>query len=145
MIKEVRNTLLELGVPREKVHHEFFAPGGGGAYRAKGTPSAVAAQARPDAASSAVGTEAVAILDGIRHRFTVPPVARSWTPRSRQASAYPTHAGAACAVPVAPEWWRARRRCSSLQPEPWEIERGFILSCQAVPKSERLVIDYDAM
>ena len=29
--------------------------------------------------------------------------------------------------------------------EPWEIERGFVLTCQAVPKSERLVLDYDAM
>ena len=29
--------------------------------------------------------------------------------------------------------------------EPWEIERGFILTCQAVPKSERLVVDYDQM
>src|SRR5204862_924362 len=34
MIKEARNALIALGVPREKVHHEFFAPGGG-AYRAK--------------------------------------------------------------------------------------------------------------
>ena len=34
MIKEARNALIELGVPREKVHHEFFAPGGG-AYRGK--------------------------------------------------------------------------------------------------------------
>ena len=29
--------------------------------------------------------------------------------------------------------------------EPWEIERGFILTCQAVPKSDRLVLDYDQM
>jgi ring-1,2-phenylacetyl-CoA epoxidase subunit PaaE len=29
--------------------------------------------------------------------------------------------------------------------EPWEIERGFILTCQAVPKSARLVVDYDQM
>ena len=34
MIKEARNALLALGVPREQVHHEFFAPGGG-AYRGK--------------------------------------------------------------------------------------------------------------
>ena len=33
MIKETRNALFALGVPRERVHHEFFAPGGG-AYRA---------------------------------------------------------------------------------------------------------------
>ncbi len=29
MIKEARNALLALGMPREKVHFEFFAPGGG--------------------------------------------------------------------------------------------------------------------
>ena len=29
--------------------------------------------------------------------------------------------------------------------EPWEIERGFILTCQALPRTERLVVDYDAM
>ena len=29
--------------------------------------------------------------------------------------------------------------------EPWEIERGFILTCQAVPMSQRLVLDYDQM
>ena len=34
IIKETRNALLALGVPRERVHHEFFAPGGG-AYRVK--------------------------------------------------------------------------------------------------------------
>ena len=38
MIKETRNALFALGVARERVHHEFFAPGGG-AYRAMGTPS----------------------------------------------------------------------------------------------------------
>jgi ring-1,2-phenylacetyl-CoA epoxidase subunit PaaE len=29
--------------------------------------------------------------------------------------------------------------------EPWEIARGFILTCQAVPTSDRLVVDYDQM
>ena len=29
--------------------------------------------------------------------------------------------------------------------EPWEIEHGFILTCQAVATSGRLVIDYDHM
>ena len=34
---------------------------------------------------------------------------------------------------------------SQVSLEPWKIECGFILTCQAVPKSERLVLDYDAM
>jgi ring-1,2-phenylacetyl-CoA epoxidase subunit PaaE len=29
--------------------------------------------------------------------------------------------------------------------EAWEMERGFILTCQAVPKSDRIVLDYDQM
>jgi ring-1,2-phenylacetyl-CoA epoxidase subunit PaaE len=29
--------------------------------------------------------------------------------------------------------------------EPWEMEKGFILTCQAVPKTARVVVDYDAM
>jgi ring-1,2-phenylacetyl-CoA epoxidase subunit PaaE len=27
--------------------------------------------------------------------------------------------------------------------EPWETERGFILTCQASPKSSRIELDYD--
>ena len=27
--------------------------------------------------------------------------------------------------------------------EPWELARGFILTCQAVPTSARLVVEYD--
>jgi ring-1,2-phenylacetyl-CoA epoxidase subunit PaaE len=29
--------------------------------------------------------------------------------------------------------------------EPWEIEKGFVLTCQAKPTAGRLVVDYDAM
>ena len=41
MIKETRNALFELGVARERVHHEFFAPGGG-AYRRPPSPPVAA-------------------------------------------------------------------------------------------------------
>jgi ring-1,2-phenylacetyl-CoA epoxidase subunit PaaE len=29
--------------------------------------------------------------------------------------------------------------------EPWEMKRGFVLTCQAVPKSSKVVVDWDAM
>ena len=29
--------------------------------------------------------------------------------------------------------------------EPWELEAGFVLTCQAHPVSERVVVDYDQM
>ena len=29
--------------------------------------------------------------------------------------------------------------------EPWEMEKGFILTCQAIPTTPHLVIDYDQM
>jgi ring-1,2-phenylacetyl-CoA epoxidase subunit PaaE len=81
MIKEARNALLALGVPRERIHHEFFAPGGG-AYRATSpSPSPRVrgegrGQGQPPSPLPVVegrgegknpeGAEVVAILDGIR-------------------------------------------------------------------------------
>ena len=29
--------------------------------------------------------------------------------------------------------------------EPWEVEAGFVLTCQAHPKSARVVVDFDQM
>jgi ring-1,2-phenylacetyl-CoA epoxidase subunit PaaE len=148
MIKEVRNALFELGVPRDRVHHEFFAPGGG-AYRAKAapaeTPAPVAEEGRAES-SSAAGSEVVAILDGIRHRFVVPP--GSQVVDAALAAGirvpYSCRGGMCCTCRARVVEGRAEMLVNySL--EPWEIERGFILTCQAVPKSERLVVDYDAM
>jgi ring-1,2-phenylacetyl-CoA epoxidase subunit PaaE len=145
MIKEVRNTLLGLGVPRDRVHHEFFAPGGG-AYRAGAQPQ----PAQPQPALGDVGktrdTEAIAILDGIRHRFNVPAGAKLVDAALAAGIRVPysCKAGMCCTCRAKMVEGRAEMMVNySL--EPWEIERGFILTCQAVPKSERVVVDYDQM
>ncbi len=156
LIKDARNTLLALGVPRERVHHEFFAPGGG-AYRVSATgsdpsplpspqTSDVSREGSDPVSRRAKGTEAIAILDGIRHRFTVPPgghvVDAALAAGIRVP--YSCRGGMCCTC-------RARliegkvEMTVNYSLEPWEIERGFILTCQAVPKSDRLVVDYDQM
>jgi ring-1,2-phenylacetyl-CoA epoxidase subunit PaaE len=165
MIKNTRDTLLELGVPRERIHHEFFAPGGG-AYRAPSSrtsrgegqqiapaspvsaprPNPLPAEKRAEETSAPGATEAIAILDGMRHRFTVP---RGGHVVDAALAAgirvpYSCKGGMCCTC-------RARLvegqvvMTLNYSLEPWEMERGFILTCQAVPKSERLVVDYDQM
>ncbi len=168
MIKAAREALLEHGVPRERIHHELFAPvtpsprlrGEG-----RGLPSANAeGEMQPKAPTERVSaphpdplpteewregkhvTEAVAILDGIRHRFSVPPgghvVDAALAAGIRVP--YSCKGGMCCTC-------RARlvegkvEMTQNYSLEPWEMERGFILTCQSVPKSPRLVVDYDQM
>ena len=141
LIKETRNSLLELGVPREKIHHEFFAAGGG-AYRnvrvQVETPAAVT--------DTGGGTEAVAVLDGIRHRFTVPPCGKVVDAALAAGIRVPYSCkGGMCCTCRAKLVEGKARMLVNYSLEPWEIERGFILTCQAVPESGHLVLDYDQM
>jgi ring-1,2-phenylacetyl-CoA epoxidase subunit PaaE len=143
MIKEARNALLELGMPREKIHFEFFAPAGG-AYRQVKPPSP---QPSPQGErGQAPGTEAIAILDGIRHRFTVPPGGHVVDAALAAGIRVPYSCkGGMCCTCRARLIEGKAEMTTNYSLEPWEIERGFILTCQAVPKSERLVVDYDQM
>jgi ring-1,2-phenylacetyl-CoA epoxidase subunit PaaE len=145
MIKEARNALLGLGFERGKVHHEFFAPGGG-AYRKGGTEAPpLPAQERAEAAAPG-GAEAVAILDGIRHRFTVPPGARMVDAALAAGIRVPYSCkGGMCCTCRAKLVEGRAEMVTNYSLEPWEIERGFILTCQAVALSERIVVDYDQM
>jgi ring-1,2-phenylacetyl-CoA epoxidase subunit PaaE len=140
MIKETRNALFALGVPGERVHHEFFAPGGG-AYRA-----AAAAVRAPERAEEQQGTRAVAIIDGIRHAFVVPRGGHVVDAALAQGIRVPYSCkGGMCCTCRAKVIEGEVEMTTNYSLEPWEIARGFVLTCQAVPTSERLVVDYDQM
>lgn len=142
MIRDVRNALLEAGVPRERVHHEFFAP----AARTAGAVAAPVAEKQASAARPAEGVEAVAILDGIRHRFTVPPGVRVVDAALAAGIRVPYACkGGMCCTCRARLVEGKAEMAVNYSLEPWEIARGFILTCQAVPQSDRIVLDYDAM
>jgi len=149
MIKDVRNALLALGMPRERIHFEFFAAGGG-AYRSKAAPPPPLAPSHEgDAAGESgkvEGTETTAILDGMRHRFMVPPEGHVVDAALAAGIRVPYSCkGGMCCTCRAKLVEGKVEMTLNYSLEPWEIERGFILTCQAVPKSEKLVVDYDQM
>ncbi len=163
MIKEARAALLALGMPAGKVHFELFAPvGSSPSPRLRGegwgegqgqtpTPVSVAAPhpgllPAEERGEGIAGTEVVAILDGIRHRFTVQPGGKVVDAALAAGVRVPYSCkGGMCCTCRAKLVEGKAEMAVNYSLEPWEIERGFILTCQAVPKTERLVLDYDQM
>ncbi|MGE0697997.1 MAG: 2Fe-2S iron-sulfur cluster-binding protein, partial [Hyphomicrobiaceae bacterium] len=144
MIRDVRNALFALGFARDRVHHEFFAAGGG-AFRVPPPPSADT-MSPADVAQVHNGAEITAILDGQRHRFTARPdeAVVEAALRAGVRAPYSCKGGmcSTCRARVV-EGKAGMRVNYSL--EPWEVEKGFVLTCQAVPETPRLVVDYDQM
>lgn len=144
LIKDTRDALMELGLPRERIHHEFFAAGGG-AHREKPATVPTAEKTRV-AAGATTGAEVIAVLDGVRHRFAL---ASGQHVLDAAIAAgvrvpYSCKGGMCCTCRAKIVEGRAAMTVNySL--EPWEIEKGFILTCQAVAETPRLVVDYDAM
>jgi ring-1,2-phenylacetyl-CoA epoxidase subunit PaaE len=145
MIRELRNALFALGMPRDRVHHEFFAPGGG-AYRT--APEAGETGSTPERPSDAAprASTVEAILDGTRHRFDTAPgeTVMEAGLRAGLRIPYACKAGMCCTCRAhIVEGGATMRTNYSL--EPWEQAQGFTLTCQAIPTSARLVVDYDRM
>lgn len=146
LIKNVRTALFGLGVARERVHHEFFAAGGG-AYRTAATGDAAA---RPNAPArtpdSSAETEVVATLDGLIHRFAIQPgeTVIDAALRAGIRVPYACKGGMCCTCRAQVVSGEAVMKVNySL--EPWETAKGFVLTCQALARSPRLVLDYDQM
>ncbi len=141
MIKDVRNALFALGIPRDRVHHEFFAAGGG-AYR---KPAIPAPAALPQTESEKA-TEVTAILDGMRHHFSVPEGSHVVDAAIAAGVRVPYSCkGGMCCTCRARVVEGAAVMSTNYSLEPWEMDKGFILTCQAIPTTPRLVIDYDQM
>lgn len=140
MIRDLRAALIDIGLPRERVHHEFFAPVSGAA------PAVAHGSITSEKAAPAA--DVVAIVDGARHRLALAPgeTVLDAAIRTGLRIPYSCKAGMCCTCRARiVEGKGAMRVNYSL--EPWEIERGFTLTCQTVPDAStgRLVVDYDAM
>ncbi|MGH3488809.1 MAG: 1,2-phenylacetyl-CoA epoxidase subunit PaaE [Actinopolymorphaceae bacterium] len=143
MVEQLRGLLRSGGVPRERVHSELFHVGS----PPTPGPSPAAGSALPGVGAGAgVACEVTAIMDGRRSSFVLdqegPPVlegvlgVRSDAPFACRGGVCGT-----CRAKVR-EGTVTMDRCYALEPD--EVARGYVLTCQAHPTSERLVVDYDS-
>ena len=140
-IKEARNALFDLGLAKDSVHHEFFASRSGGPMPALTIPAA-----KPTATPVAGTIEAVAILDGQRHKFIMAPGQHVLEAALAAGIKAPySCTGGMCSTCRARVAEGAVKMTVNYSLEPWEMERGFVLTCQSVATTKTLVIDYDAM
>ena len=133
MVTGARDVLAELGVGRDKVHAELF-------YVDTPPPQPVRHEDAPDDD----GAQATIVLHGRSVTATIPRDAFVLDAAQKVRSDLPFACrGGVCGT------CRAKvvsgevdlQRNFALEPE--EIEAGFVLTCQSVPVSDELVIDYD--
>ena len=134
MIDEVGATLADLGLRPDQIHVERFVSALGGKPRPKPTP---VQNATPYATAGLV-------VDG---RRTDVPVAEgeSVLDAALRAGLDLPYAckGGMCSTCRARVLDGTAEMTLNFSLEPWEIEAGFVLTCQAHPTSRSVVIDYD--
>ncbi|HUB13195.1 MAG TPA: 1,2-phenylacetyl-CoA epoxidase subunit PaaE [Acetobacteraceae bacterium] len=133
MIEGLEKALADLGLPRERIHVERFTPGVGGRARPVVVPVAAAPKAM-----------ATVICEGAR--FEIPVAAGEAiidaALRAGRNLPFSCKGGMCCTC-------RARllegrvEMTVNYSLEPWETEAGYILTCQAQPLTQHVVVDYD--
>jgi ring-1,2-phenylacetyl-CoA epoxidase subunit PaaE len=134
MMDAAAAALAEMGVPADRILREYFLAGEGGHT------------APPVEVAPTPSTIAAIIVDGHRHEVPVP----ENTPIIDAAIAagldlpYSCRGGMCCTCRARLVDGKAEMAVNySLQQ--WEIDAGFILTCQARPLTDRLTLDYDAV
>ncbi|EHM02587.1 phenylacetate-CoA oxygenase/reductase, PaaK subunit [Acetobacteraceae bacterium AT-5844] len=138
MSEDVEATLREMGVPEERVHVERFVSAQGGRPQRKPVPTAAEVETAHRTASLIVDgnrrevkvAEGEAILDAaLRAGLDLPYACK----------------GGMCSTCRAKVVEGSVEMEVNYSLEPWETKAGFVLTCQAHPTSEHVVIDYDQM
>ncbi len=135
MIDELVGALVELGYDENCIHSERFRPG----LRGEATPRP-AVRATPKE-----GTEVAVIMDGQRQTFRMTPDDASILDAA-QSNGYElpySCKGGVCSTCRSLLTKGEVEMAVNYALEPWELEKGYILTCQASPKTNEIEIDFD--
>ena len=141
MIPEARRALIELGVERKKIRFERFT-----------TPETEQKAERRQSAdlTPAAVTDAPVIveiiLDGVRRTVELPNAEANIIDSAHAQGVelpYSCRGGMCCTCRSRVVEGKAEMAVNySL--EPWELEQGYVLTCQSRPASDKLVLDFDS-
>lgn len=137
MIDDVAAMLDSLGIRKDRIHFERFFQAG----EAPRAPRSAAAEA-----AAAHGVTVEVVLDGARKHFTVEAGDDNLVAAAeRQGLELPYSCkGGMCCTCRCKVAEGSAEMAVNYSLEPWEIDAGFTLACQARPTSDRLVLDFDA-
>ena len=136
MIEASSAALKDMGVADEKIRYELFTPSG-----APPVASARAAERPKD------GVEIEVVLDGARRSFRLTEGDEGVIDAAARAGLDLPYscANGMCATCRCKLAEGEADMAQNFSLEPWEQEAGFILACQAQPKSGKIVLDFDAV
>ena len=135
MIDELTGVLLQLDYDESQIHSERFRPG----LRGEATP-------RPSkTATPEEGTEVTFVMDGQRQSFHMSPDDPSVLDAAQSNGVeFPYSCkGGVCSTCRAKLTGGEVDLAVNYALEPWELEKGFILTCQASPKTKQIELDFD--
>lgn len=134
MILDVKESMVSNGVPEEHVHFELFTSPGRKDRPKKSTLTDVA-----------VFSEVSIILDGVQLDLALNSLGENILDAAQKAGADLPYAckGGVCCTCKAKVLRGAARMDVNYGLEKDEVEAGYILTCQAHPTSERLVVSFD--
>jgi ring-1,2-phenylacetyl-CoA epoxidase subunit PaaE len=134
MSEDIEATCRDIGIAEERIHVERFVSGLGGKPR----PKAMIPASAPPKAFAAL------IIDGKRREVPVADGEAILDAALRAGLDLPFACkGGMCSTCRAKLVEGEAAMDVNYSLEPWELKAGFILTCQAKPVSEKLVVDYD--
>jgi ring-1,2-phenylacetyl-CoA epoxidase subunit PaaE len=135
MIEDVRGALTAHGMPAERIHTEVFTASGTGPAkpRLRGVPTRI-----PDGAKLSVK------LDGATHFIAMRPEETVLEAALRHGLDLPYSCrGGMCCTCRAHLTEGAGAMDQNFSLEPWEMDAGFVLTCQYRPATATLAVDFD--